>query len=384
MRAKMKPSFLYVGSSLLAPLRHAEEEINRRHALGLRVAAHNLGAPLDADEWAEAESDLSESEVVFVIHVTDGENAAHLVPLLKRFEGVHRAVVVINCMPELMRRTRMGKLSFGGAERGPGVDASAEGKGKTGRAAEGRARRLVRGVGSWMGEQARTRRNGKGSRHTQYLKLVERVPALLRFVPGAGRLRDVKHYLYLFCYFLQPTPANIRSMLLYALKHYAGDARLSNAKVPPPETVPAVGVYHPDAPNIFETFDAYRRWYERRSRRGQRPVLTPSNTVGLLLMRTNVVSGTRGHYDGLIRAVEREGLAVLPVISTFMDNRDACARFFMEERQKPDRQGGRTRKDEIERTKNESDAVRRPPSLNDMTTPSLTVGLLPVDRKSVV
>ena len=251
MKALMKTTVLYVGSSLLAPLRHAESEINRHHGLGLRVAAHNLGAPLDAGEWAVAERDLSESEVVFVIHVTDGENAARLVPLLKRFEGVHRAVVVINCMPELMRRTRMGKLSFGGIERGPSEDAGVEGGGKKERATEGRARRLVRGVGSWMGEQARARRKGKGARHTQYLKLVERVPALLRFVPGAGRLRDVKHYLYLFCYFLQPTPANIRSMLLYALKHYAGDARLSNVKVPTPETVPSVGVYHPDAPNIF-------------------------------------------------------------------------------------------------------------------------------------
>src|SRR5205085_3099534 len=215
----MKTTVLYVGSSLLAPLRHAEGEINRRHALGLRVAAHNLGAPLAADEWAVAERDLAESVVVFVIHVTDGENAARLIPLLKRFEGLHRAVVVINCMPELMRRTRMGKLRFGGAGRGTGEEASVEGDGKKERATEGRARRLVRGVGSWMGEQARSRRNGKGARHTQYLKLVERVPALLRFVPGAGRLRDVKHYLYLFCYFLQPTPANIRSMLLYALKH---------------------------------------------------------------------------------------------------------------------------------------------------------------------
>src|SRR5205085_4582715 len=227
----------------------------------------------------------------------------------------------------------------GGIERGPSEDAGVEGGGKKERATEGRARRLVRGVGAWMGEQARARRKGKGARHTQYLKLDERVPALLRFVPGAGRLRDVKHYLYLFCYFLQPTPANIRSMLLYALKHYAGDARLSNVKVPTPETVPAVGVYHPDAPNIFETFDAYRRWYERRSRRGGRPALKPSNTVGLLLMRTNVVSSTRGHYDGLIRAVEREGLAVLPVISTFMDNRDACARFFIGEQQKPNSKG---------------------------------------------
>ena len=39
-------------------------------------------------------------------------------------------------------------------------------------------------------------------------------------MPTAGALTDAKHYLYLFCYFLQPTPANIQAMLLYALKHY--------------------------------------------------------------------------------------------------------------------------------------------------------------------
>ena len=74
----MKITALIVGSSLLGPLRHAEGEINRRHAVGVRVAAHNLGAPLADDEWAAVERDLSESEIVFVIHVTDGENAARL------------------------------------------------------------------------------------------------------------------------------------------------------------------------------------------------------------------------------------------------------------------------------------------------------------------
>src|SRR5436305_1613689 len=148
----MKTTVLYVGSSLLAPLRHAEGEINRRHQVGLCVAAHNFGAPLSEEEWAEVGRDLAESEVVFVIHVTDVEN-----------------------------------------------------------------------------------------------------------------------YLYLFCYFLQPTPANVRSMLLYALKHYAGDGRLAKVEVPPPETVPAVGIYHPEAPSIFESFEAYRRWYERRARRAERP-----------------------------------------------------------------------------------------------------------------
>lgn len=313
----MKISALIVGSSLLGPLRRAEGEINRRHAAGLTVCAYNFGAPLDEAEWASVERDLSGSEIVFVIHVTDGENATRLIELLQRGTESGRAVVVINCMPELMRQTRMGNLSFGAK-----ADRGSEG-------GEGRARRLLKSVGSWMGEQARARR--KGSSHNQYLRLVERMPALLRFVPNAGRLRDLKHYLYLFCYFLQPTPGNITSMLLYALKHYGGDARLANVKVPPPESVPAIGAYHPDAANIFESFEAYRRWYDARARRnGTRP-LEASKTVGLLLMRTNVVSGTRRHYDALVRAVEREGLAALPVISTFMDNRDACGQFFVEE-----------------------------------------------------
>jgi magnesium chelatase subunit H len=318
----MKITALIVGSSLLGPLRHAEGEINRRHAVGLRVAAHNLGAPLADDEWAAVERDLSESEIVFVIHVTDGENAERLIKLLGRHGRERRAVVVINCMPELMRQTRMGRLSFGGA---------AKAEGEEGVGGAGRARRLFKSVGSWMGEQAR----GRGSKHTQYLRFVERMPSLLRFVPGAGRLGDVKNYLHLFCYFLQPTPANVGSMLLYALKHYGGDPRLAGVKVPPPEAVPAVGVYHPEADSIFESFEDYRRWHDARARRLGLQTLEASKTVGLLLMRTNVVSGTRRHYDALVRAVEREGLAALPVISTFMDNRDACTRFFVEENQKP-------------------------------------------------
>lgn len=314
----MKITVLFVGSSLLGPLRQAEGEINRRHGAGLIVAAHNFGSPLDERGWAAVEADLAGSEVVFVIHVTDGENAARLLPLLRRHEERHRAVVVINCMPELMRRTRMGKLRFGAGE------AAGEDEGKPAAGSETRARRLVRGVGGWMGERARARR---GSGHTNYLRLVERVPRLLRFLPGAGRLRDVKHYLYLFCYFLQPTPANVRSMLLYALKHYAGDPRLARVEVPPPESVPSVGVYHPEAPAVFQSYEAYRKWHARRR---NAPPLEADRTVGLLLMRTNVVSGTRRHYDELIRAVESEGLAVLPVISTFMDNREACEQFFVE------------------------------------------------------
>jgi len=316
----------YVGSSLLAPLRQAESDIACLHGVPVRVAAHNFGAPLDDEEWRVVENDLAEADVVFVIHVTDGENAARLLPLLARYELRHRAVVVINCMPGLMRRTRMGRLSFGG--RGEGVAGETGGE-----AAESRgsaARRAVRGVGSWMAAQARAGRGKSRASHAQYLRYVERLPSILKLVPSVGRLGDFKHYLQIFCYFLQPTPANVRAMLLYALKHYGDGGRLARVKMPPPESMPAVGIYHPDAPALFESFEAYRSWHARRARKMRDlATLEPANTVGLLLMRPQIVSGARAHYDALIRAVEREGLAVLPAISTFMDNREACEKFFV-------------------------------------------------------
>ncbi|HEY0762218.1 MAG TPA: cobaltochelatase subunit CobN [Pyrinomonadaceae bacterium] len=294
----MKITVLYVGSSLLAPLRNAEREINRVHKLGLRVAAYNFGSPFSDREWDDVEEDLKDANVVFVIHVMDGENATRLVAALETYKH-HDAVVVINCMPELMRRTRLGRLDISTFGKGGG---------------------LLKSVGSWVGTQAK---RGKSSRnHGQYLKLVDRLPGMLKFVPTAGALTDAKHYLYLFCYFLQPTPANIQSMLLYSLVHYVRDERLKKIRVPKLEHQPSVAIYHPAAPTLFQTFAEYRKWYSRP--------LNSDATIGLLLMRPQVISKTTKHYDALIHSIEAEGLSVIPAIATLMDNREAVSKFFVE------------------------------------------------------
>ena len=64
----MNITVLYVGSSLLAPLKNAEREINRAYGLDLRVGAHNFGSPLSDSDWTEVERDLDDANVVFVIH----------------------------------------------------------------------------------------------------------------------------------------------------------------------------------------------------------------------------------------------------------------------------------------------------------------------------
>jgi magnesium chelatase subunit H len=324
---------LYVGSSLLAPLKNAEREINRTHKLDLRVAAYNFGSPLSDREWQEVDADLGLANVVFVIHVMDGENASRLIPALELYKERHDAVVVINCMPDLMRRTRMGRLDV----------AALAGKrdGEKGRKGDGeKGRRLLASVGAWVGKQAkRGRSNGNKHGHGQYLKMVDRLPGILKFVPTAGALTDAKNYLYLFCYFLQPTPANIQSMLLFSLKHYVSDRRIRQVKlrIPQPEHMPSVAIYHPSASTLFESFTAYQKWYKAyrpkstvHSPKAGEKLLDPKSTIGLLLMRPQVVSKTTKHYDALIHAIEAEGLSVIPAIATLMDNREAVSKFFVE------------------------------------------------------
>jgi magnesium chelatase subunit H len=99
-----------------------------------------------------------------------------------------------------------------------------------------------------------------------------------------------------------------------------------------------VAIYHPDSPTLFESFEEYQRWYVSRSLKSkvQRPkseslTLNPESTIGLLLMRPQVISKTTRHYDALIRALEAEGLSVISALSTLMDNREACQKFFVKD-----------------------------------------------------
>lgn len=362
MTGTLNVTVLYIGSSLLAPLRNAERELNRDYKLNLGIAAFNFGSPLADSEWSQVDLSLSAADVVFVIHVMDGENAARLIPALEKYQSRYHALIVINCMPELMRRTRMGRLDVErlmgsvdkvrGQQTALGRNSDQNERQDTGRKISGPALRLIGTVGSWIGRQARgkledgtngvveTRQGTAPARkhgHSQYLKLIDRLPGILRYIPTAGGLRDVKHYLNIFCYFLQPTPPNIRSMVLYALKEYVPDERLQKIKIkiPPPDQMPFAAIYHPDAPRLFETFESYETWYCKSPksrvqdpRAGSRS-LDPEATVGLLLMRPQVVSKTTKHYDALIHAIEAEGLSVIPALSTLMDNREAVSKFFV-------------------------------------------------------
>ena len=88
---------------------------------------------------------------------------------------------------------------------------------------------------------------------------------------------------------------------------------------------PEVGVYHPRLP-------ARRRRQSARDDAAARPAAASAAPSACSLMRSYLLAGNAGHYDGVITALEARGLRVIPAFATGLDARPAIEQFFMTRR----------------------------------------------------
>jgi len=105
-------------------------------------------------------------------------------------------------------------------------------------------------------------------------------------------------------YFMYGGLENIKNMLLF-LANYCGNIKL---EVPEPKEIPWHGIYHPDAPNIFDSLEAYQKWY-KKSKGWSR------HTIGILFYRNSWIEDDTAVCDALIRAIERRNVNIIPVFS---------------------------------------------------------------------
>ncbi len=154
------------------------------------------------------------------------------------------------------------------------------------------------------------------------MAMLRRIPKLLRFIPGTAQ--DVRAYFLTLQYWLAGSEENMANMVRSLVDRYADGPRrqLRGAiRALPPTEYPEVGVYHPRMPGrIAETIDKLPTAGGRAKA-----------TVGLLVMRSYVLAGNAGHYDGMIAALEARGLKVLPVFATGLDARPAIEKFFLKD-----------------------------------------------------
>jgi len=159
----------------------------------------------------------------------------------------------------------------------------------------------------------------KANAGAHQLKMLRNLPKLLKFIPGTAQ--DVRAYFLTLQYVLAGSEGNIANLVKYLLDRYAAGPRecLRGALAPAaPVEYPDVGVYHPRmSPVIAETAA------KLPLARSKKP------TVGVLIMRSYVLSGDTGHYDGAIEALEARGLRVIPAFASGLDARPAIEKFFI-------------------------------------------------------
>ncbi|MDU9006639.1 magnesium chelatase subunit H [Sedimentitalea todarodis] len=147
------------------------------------------------------------------------------------------------------------------------------------------------------------------------MRMLRRLPRILRLIPG--KAQDLRAWFLSMQYWLGASDDNIEAMVRFLISRYCGIETWRGIKAAEPLAYPDTGLYHPDLPGRITT-----------DINDLPAPAKPLATVGLLMMRSYVLSGDTDHYDAVIRSLEAVGLRVLPAFAGGLDGRPAIETFF--------------------------------------------------------
>ncbi|MED5532315.1 MAG: cobaltochelatase subunit CobN [Pseudomonadota bacterium] len=160
-----------------------------------------------------------------------------------------------------------------------------------------------------------TNKSGKPASGKRQMSVLRRLPKILKFIPG--KAQDVRSYFLTMLYWLGGSDDNVESMVIYLSEKYGGIKAIGDKSAKPPIEYPETGLYHPSLKTRITT--------------NIKDIPKPRNatgTIGILLMRSYVLSGDTAHYDAVIKRLEENGLNVIPAFSASLDSRPAIEEFF--------------------------------------------------------
>ena len=255
---------------------------------GLEVsifAAAEWGENPSALEEAKAAIEISDIIIVNLLFLED--HIKPILPLLKGRRDDCDAMIGVVCDAELVKLTRMGSLDMNAPESG--------------------ALALLK----------KLRGSSKPSSETgeKKMRMLRRLPKILKYIPG--KAQDLRAWFLVMQYWLGGTDDNIEAMLRFLISRYSHVDSWQGVSAEPPREYPNVGVYHPSLKGrISEDL-------------GDLPeVKNPIATIGLLLMRSYVLSGDTAHYDKVIRGFEERNIRIIPAFAGGLDGRPAIEKYF--------------------------------------------------------
>ena len=270
-----------------------------REIPGLELSVHaasNWGA--NPASLEACRDDIARGDIIIATMLFMEDHIQAVMPALQARREACDAMVCFMSAGEVIKLTRMGRFAMGGSQgtlvsllkklRGASTDKTTE----------------------------------KASAGEKQLAMLKRIPKILRFIPGSAQ--DVRAYFLAMQYWLAGSEENIGHLVRFLVAKFAEGPRKALrplARFDEPKNYPEVGVYHP-------------RLQGRMSESAEKLPAPPAarrGTVGLLLMRSYVLSGDTAHYDGVIAAFESRGLKVIPAFATGLDQRPAIERFFVKD-----------------------------------------------------
>ncbi len=270
------------------------QRILRKEIPGLTLSLHV------AAEWSDNESalahcraDIDQADIVIATMLFMEEHIEPVLPALQARRDHCDAMVTAMSAAEVIRLTRMGGLQM------TSVDGGVVG--------------LLKRLGG-------RKRHGVSSGAKQ-MAMLRRMPRILRFIPG--KAQDLRAYFLTLQCWLAASDHNVANMVRLLVDRYADGPRRGlrgKLKTVPPAEHPDVGLYHPQIEGRV-TAEVNKLPTTASGDKG---------TVGLLVMRSYVLAGETGHYDGVIAALEARGLRVIPAFAAGLDARSAVKKFFMD------------------------------------------------------
>ncbi len=237
-----------------------------------------------------AREDIAHGDIVIATMMFLDDHIRAVLPALTERKDHCDAMLGLMSGSEVVRLTRMGGYRMDAPARGPMA----------------------------LLKKLRGSKKPGGSSGAGQMKMLRRLPKLLRFMPGTAQ--DLRAYFLTLQYWLAGSDDNVVAMVRSLVDRYAdGERRSLRGKLPadPPRDYPEVGVYHPALEGRFaESVAALPR------NGGE------AGTVGLLLLRSYLLGRDAGHYDGVIAAMEAKGLRVIPAFASGLDSRPAIEAFF--------------------------------------------------------
>jgi magnesium chelatase subunit H len=279
-------------SHLSGAVTRAEAKLKQEHP-GLHLVIHAADEwGNDADALAACKADIARGDIIVTTMLFLDDHIRAVLPDLTARRDHCDAMLCCVSAGEVTRLTKLGKF-----------DMSAEATG---------ALALLKRL------KPKRSSDGTSAAGKDQMKMLRRLPKLMKYIPGTAQ--DVRTYFLALQYWLAGSEENLGNMVRMLVDRYAAPTRRPTTgirKAAAPVEYPDVGLYHPRlTQTVTESV-------------GDLPVQGERGTVGLLLLRSYVLSGNARHYAGVIGKLEAQGLRVIPAFSSGLDQRPAIDKYFV-------------------------------------------------------